>query len=37
MLSYRPNKENIIGCHNFYPRQFTGLSRQHFFTNLSTV
>ncbi|KGA81301.1 outer surface protein [Lysinibacillus fusiformis] len=30
ILSYRPNKENIIGCHNFYPRQFTGLSRQHF-------
>lgn len=30
ILSYQPNKENIIGCHNFYPRRFTGLSRQHF-------
>lgn len=30
ILSYQPNKDNIIGCHNFYPRQFTGLSRQHF-------
>lgn len=30
ILSYQPNKANIIGCHNFYPRQYTGLSRQHF-------
>ncbi|MFB7157212.1 DUF871 domain-containing protein [Lysinibacillus sp. NPDC056232] len=30
ILSYQPNKDNIIGCHNFYPRRFTGLSRQHF-------
>ncbi len=30
ILSYQPNKENIIGCHNFYPRRYTGLSRQHF-------
>ncbi|MEK8198995.1 MULTISPECIES: DUF871 domain-containing protein [Lysinibacillus] len=30
VLSYQANKENIIGCHNFYPRRFTGLSRQHF-------
>ncbi|WP_249662576.1 MupG family TIM beta-alpha barrel fold protein, partial [Lysinibacillus fusiformis] len=29
IVSYQPNKENIIGCHNFYPRRFTGLSRQH--------
>lgn len=32
ILSYQPNKDNIIGCHNFYPRRFTGLSRQHFLT-----
>ncbi len=19
IMSYRPNKDNIIGCHNFYP------------------
>jgi len=30
IISYQPNKENIIGCHNFYPKRFTGLSRQHF-------
>lgn len=30
ILSYMPNRENIIGCHNFYPRKYTGLSRQHF-------
>lgn len=30
ILSYQPNRENIIGCHNFYPRKYTGLSREHF-------
>lgn len=30
ILSYRPNSENIIGCHNFYPRLYTGLSLNHF-------
>ncbi len=30
IMSYQPNQDNIIGCHNFYPRKYTGLSRQHF-------
>ncbi|WP_342506380.1 MupG family TIM beta-alpha barrel fold protein [Sporosarcina sp. FSL K6-2383] len=30
ILSYQPNKQQIIGCHNFYPRCYTGLSREHF-------
>lgn len=30
ILSYQPNQANIIGCHNFYPRRYTGLSRAHF-------
>ena len=30
IISYRPNKENIIACHNFYPHRYTGLSRKHF-------
>lgn len=30
ILSYCPNQENIIGCHNFYPHPYTGLSRAHF-------
>ncbi|MGN7401663.1 DUF871 domain-containing protein [Cytobacillus praedii] len=30
VLSYKPNLENIVGCHNFYPRKYTGLSRSHF-------
>ena len=30
IMSYRPNKDNIIGCHNFYPHRYTGLSRKHF-------
>jgi len=30
ILSYAPNKDNLIGCHNFYPHRYTGLSRKHF-------
>ncbi len=30
ILSYRPNTENLIGSHNFYPQRYTGLSYDHF-------
>ncbi|MEG0473540.1 MAG: MupG family TIM beta-alpha barrel fold protein [Solibacillus sp.] len=30
ILSYEANRDNVIGCHNFYPRKYTALSRQHF-------
>lgn len=30
ILSYKPNVENILGCHNFYPHVYTGLSFEHF-------
>lgn len=30
ILSFKPNVENILGCHNFYPRQYTGLGYDHF-------
>ncbi|BEP29736.1 DUF871 domain-containing protein [Helicovermis profundi] len=30
ILSYMPNTDSIIGCHNFYPHKYTGLSRKHF-------
>lgn len=30
ILSYLPNKENLLGCHNFYPHRYTGLAREHF-------
>ena len=30
ILSYQPNKENLYGCHNFYPHIYTGLSYEHF-------
>lgn len=30
ILSYIPKKDNVIGCHNFYPHTYTGLSREHF-------
>lgn len=30
IMDYKPNKNNLIGSHNFYPHRFTGLSRDHF-------
>jgi hypothetical protein len=30
ILSYNPNRENLYGCHNFYPHVYTGLSYEHF-------
>ena len=30
ILSYEANKSQIIGCHNFYPHRYTGLSQAHF-------
>lgn len=30
ILSYCPHKENILGCHNFYPHVYTALSYDHF-------
>lgn len=30
VLNYKPNVENLIGCHNFYPRLYTGISLEHF-------
>lgn len=30
IMSYRPNTEMLIACHNFYPQAYTGLSLAHF-------
>ncbi|MDF2674864.1 MAG: hypothetical protein K0R09_3132 [Clostridiales bacterium] len=30
IFSYKPNVENLLGCHNFYPHAYTGLSYEHF-------
>lgn len=30
ILTYKPNLENLIACHNFYPHVYTGLSLEHF-------
>lgn len=30
IFSYRPNGENILGCHNFYPHKYSGISFEHF-------
>lgn len=30
ILSYRPIKDKIIGCHNFYPQRYTGLDTDYF-------
>lgn len=30
LLESNANIDNVIGCHNFYPHEFTGLSIEHF-------
>ncbi len=30
ILSYAPNRKKLIGCHNFYPMEYSGLSLQQF-------
>ena len=30
ILSYTPNKDNLIGSHNFYPQRYTGLEYNYF-------
>lgn len=31
IMDYQPNKYNLIGCHNFYPHNYTGLSLDFFY------
>ncbi|MGL5520290.1 MAG: DUF871 domain-containing protein, partial [Metamycoplasmataceae bacterium] len=30
ILSFEPNRKKLIGCHNFYPMEYSGLSLDHF-------
>ncbi|ORI31951.1 hypothetical protein BLL61_04300 [Lacticaseibacillus casei] len=30
IMAYEPDRDNLLGCHNFYPQAFTGLSDQIF-------
>lgn len=30
VMKYKPNMNNIIGSHNFYPHRYSGLSNDHF-------
>ncbi|EDP67355.1 hypothetical protein CAT7_00800 [Carnobacterium sp. AT7] len=30
IMSYQANAANLMGCHNFYPHRYTGLSYDHF-------
>ncbi|WP_024655194.1 DUF871 domain-containing protein [Borrelia hispanica] len=30
IMYFKPNKSNLLGCHNFYPHKYTGLSRKFF-------
>jgi len=30
IMSFSPNRENLLGCHNFYPHQFSGLGTSFF-------
>ncbi|MGF1698062.1 MupG family TIM beta-alpha barrel fold protein [Vibrio lamellibrachiae] len=30
ILSYQPNRDKLIGCHNFYPKKYSGLGWNYF-------
>ncbi|EPI5744250.1 DUF871 domain-containing protein [Enterococcus faecalis] len=30
IFDYNPNRENLVGCHNFFPQAYTGLSNEYF-------
>ncbi|MGL5327651.1 MAG: DUF871 domain-containing protein [Peptostreptococcaceae bacterium] len=30
IMDYKPKKDNLIGCHNFYPHRYSGLGLEHF-------
>ena len=30
IIDYMPNRDNLIGCHNFYPHRYSGLNFEHF-------
>jgi hypothetical protein len=30
IFSYQPNPDNLLGCHNFYPHKYSGISYDHF-------
>ncbi|MFB9770427.1 DUF871 domain-containing protein [Lactiplantibacillus modestisalitolerans] len=30
IMDYSPSKENLLGSHNFYPQQYTGLGKDYF-------
>ncbi|MCY6960063.1 DUF871 domain-containing protein [Clostridium brassicae] len=30
IMSYKPNVDKLMGCHNFYPHRYTGLNYKHF-------
>ncbi|KMY50919.1 DUF871 domain-containing protein [Peribacillus loiseleuriae] len=32
IMAYKPNTENLVGSHNFYPHRYAGLSYSHFVT-----
>ncbi|MGL4951557.1 MAG: DUF871 domain-containing protein [Mycoplasma sp.] len=32
IMSYAPNSKKLLGCHNFYPMEYSGLSLDHFLT-----
>jgi hypothetical protein len=32
IIAYQPNRENLVGSHNYYPHRYAGLSYSHFVT-----
>jgi hypothetical protein len=37
VLRYKPNKQRLVGCHNFYPQTLSGLDLQYFNSNTRKV
>jgi hypothetical protein len=37
IMSYQPCVPNLVACHNFYPRRYTGLSEETFFNTSISV
>lgn len=33
ILAFKPKKENILSCHNFYPQKYTGIGLEYFLEN----
>lgn len=35
IMYYKPNRENLIGCYNFYPHKYSGLKKEYFINSMN--